>query len=73
MTNEGSVPEMDIWSILLIKSDLKWCIHLSRNIRILLLRCIHHFKSDLISNMDQSLFSYFNYLVSVTAGGPKSP
>ena len=33
----------------LIKSDLKWCIHLSR-----------------------SLYLYFNYLVSVTAGGPRS-
>ena len=31
-TNEGSVPEMRIWSILLIKSDLKWCIHLSRSL-----------------------------------------
>ena len=41
---------MRIWSILLIKSDLKWCIHLSR-----------------------SLFSYFKYLVSVTAGGSRSP
>ena len=50
ITDEGSVPEMRIWSILLIKSDLKWCIHLSR-----------------------SLFLYFNYLVSVTAGGPRSP
>ena len=48
--DEGSVPEMRIWSILLIKSALKWCIHLSR-----------------------SLFLYFNYLVSVTAGGPVSP
>ena len=28
ITGEGSVPEMRIWSILLIKSDLKWCIHL---------------------------------------------
>ena len=46
----GSIPEMRIWSILLIKSDLKWCIHLSR-----------------------SLYLYFNYLVSVTAGGPRSP
>ena len=26
ITDEGSVPEMRIWSILLIKSDLKWCI-----------------------------------------------
>ena len=31
-TDEGSVPEMRIWSILLIKSDLKWCIHLSRSL-----------------------------------------
>ena len=30
ITDEGSVPEMRIWSILLIKSDLKWCIHPSR-------------------------------------------
>ena len=50
ITDEGSVPEMRIWSILFIKSNLKWCIHLSR-----------------------SLFTYFNYLVSVTAGGPVSP
>ena len=41
---------MRIWSILLIKSDLKWCIHLRR-----------------------SLFLYFNYLVSVKAGGPVCP
>ena len=34
ITDEGSIPEMRIWSILLIKSDLKWCIHvhLSRSI-----------------------------------------
>ena len=50
ITDEGSVPEMRIWSILLIKSDIKWCIHLRR-----------------------SLFLYFNFLVSVTAGGPESP
>ena len=30
ITDEGSVPEMRIWSISLIKSDLKWCKHLSR-------------------------------------------
>ena len=29
ITDEGSLPEMRIWSILLIKSVLKWCIHLS--------------------------------------------
>ena len=28
ITDEGSVPEMGIWPILLMKSDLKWCIHL---------------------------------------------
>ena len=50
ITDEGSVPKMRIWAILSIKSDLRWCIHLSR-----------------------SLFLYFNYLVSVTAGGPVSP
>ena len=32
ITDEGSVPEMRIWSILLIKSDLKWCIHPSRSL-----------------------------------------
>ena len=32
ITKEGSVPEMRIWSILLIKSELKWCIHLSRSL-----------------------------------------
>ena len=31
ITDEGSVPEMHIWSILLIKIDLKWCIHLNRS------------------------------------------
>ena len=50
ITDEGSVPEMRIWSILLIKSVLKWFIHLRR-----------------------SLFLYFNYLVSVIAGGSVSP
>ena len=28
ITDEGSVTEMRIWFILLMKSDLKWCIHL---------------------------------------------
>ena len=28
ITDEGSVPEIHIWSILLMKFDLKWCIHL---------------------------------------------
>ena len=32
ITDRGSVPEMHIWSILLIKSDLKWCMHLSRSL-----------------------------------------
>ena len=32
ITDEGSVPEMRIWSIMLIRSDLKWCIHLSRSL-----------------------------------------
>ena len=32
ITDEGSVPEMRIWSILLIKCDLKWSKHLSRSL-----------------------------------------
>ena len=32
ITDEGSVPDMRIWSILLIKFDFKWCIHLSRSL-----------------------------------------
>ena len=32
ITDEGSVPGMRIWSISLIQSDLKWCIHLSRSL-----------------------------------------
>ena len=32
ITDEGSIPEMRIWSILLIESNLKWCIHLSRSL-----------------------------------------
>ena len=32
ISDEGSVPEIRIWSILLIKYDLKWCIHLSRSL-----------------------------------------
>ena len=32
INDEGSLPEMRIWSIFFIKSDLKWCIHLSRSL-----------------------------------------
>ena len=32
ITDEVPVHKMRIWSILLIKSDLKWCIHLSRSL-----------------------------------------
>ena len=32
ITGEGSVPEIHKWPILIIKSDLKWCIHLSRTL-----------------------------------------
>ena len=34
ITDEGLVPEMSIWSILLIKSDLKLCINLSSSLFI---------------------------------------
>ena len=32
ITDEGSVPDMRIWTILLNQSDLKWCTHLSRSL-----------------------------------------
>ena len=32
ITDDVSLPEMRIWSILLIQSDLKWCIHPSRSL-----------------------------------------
>ena len=32
ITDEGSVPEMRTWYILLIKSDLKWCMNLSSSL-----------------------------------------
>ena len=42
-TDEGSVPEMRKWSMLLIKSDLKWCVHLSRSLFfIFALNCDFH-------------------------------
>ena len=41
--NEGSLPEMRIWSMLLIKSELKWCIHLSRSLFLYFIAFIGHF------------------------------
>ena len=32
ITDDGLVPEMRIWSILVIKSDIKWCIHFRRSL-----------------------------------------
>ena len=50
ITDEGSLPGMRIWSILLIESELKWCINLKRGLCIFLVinvrRAIwnqHHF------------------------------
>ena len=40
ITDKGSVPEMRIWSILLIKSNLRWCIRLSRSLFLYLPRSI---------------------------------
>ena len=101
ITVEGSVPETHIWSILLIKSVLKWCIHLGRGLysnldryyqmifdryalsrprvgnnsypstqcifqykKRLLLRCIHHFKSDLINKYGP--YAHFGYWTLVS-------
>ena len=32
IADEGSLPEMRIWTIVLIKPELNWCIHLSRSL-----------------------------------------
>ena len=40
ITDEGLVPGVRIWSILLIISDLKWCIHLSRSLFLYILMLI---------------------------------
>ena len=45
ITHEGSVPGVCIWSIVLIQSDLKWCIHLSRSLFLYL----HESKSYILS------------------------
>ena len=64
ITDEGSVPEMRIWSILLINSDLKWCIHLSRSLflyfnhlKMFLLCFIQTLAHKLISNYKDCQFS----------------
>ena len=38
----GSIPEMRIWSILVIKSDLKWCIHLNRSLYLYYIEIINY-------------------------------
>ena len=42
ITNEGSIPEVRIRSISFIKSDLKWCIHLSRSLYLYFMSKIQH-------------------------------
>ena len=50
-TDEGSVPEMRIWSIVLIKSDLKWCIHHSRSL-FLYSDPLHHPCDEIDTNLE---------------------
>ena len=52
ITDEGSVPEMRIWSILFIKSDLKWCIHLSRSL------CSYQYNTHIDRENMQELRTY---------------
>ena len=51
--DEGSIPDMRIWPILLIKSDLKWCIDLSRSLFL-------YFDAFLTSFLDFVILVYFN-------------
>ena len=32
ITDDGSLPEMRIWSLLIIKSDFKWCVYFRRSL-----------------------------------------
>ena len=50
ITDEGSVPEMRIWSVLLIKSDLKLCIHFSRSLFFLEFSNAFNFNSTSVMN-----------------------
>ena len=50
-----------IWSILLIKSDLKWCIHLSRSLYVYL-------KRDTFCKMQ--FMSIFKYVMPVESKRP---
>ena len=58
ITDDGSLPEMRIWSILFIKSDLKWCIHLSRNLFLYLL-----LSAPRIMRMELSFTTYISIRV----------
>ena len=42
ITAEGSVHKMRIWSILLIQSDLKWCIRLRRSLFLYWIYYLHY-------------------------------
>ena len=61
ITDEVSLPEMGIWSILLIKSDLKWCIHLSRSLFLYVTtRTVGSYMSIIWLNLrhEASMFGY---------------
>ena len=65
ITDEGSIPEMRIWSILEIKSDLKWCILLSSRLYLYLLylsKVLTERFSILNKNTNQGIYKvpYFN-------------
>ena len=63
ITDEDSIPEMCIWSILLIKSDLKWCINHSRRLYlyfeilqfIVKMACKHNRSTEGCSNLKRSV------------------
>ena len=52
---------MRIWSILLIKSDLKWCIHLSRSLFLYLYSYEAEFMQSLLSTSRKQLASQFTF------------
>ena len=56
ITDEGSVPKISIWSILFIMSVIKWCIHLSRSLFLVLIYICSHFTFVICSDIECSDF-----------------
>ena len=66
ITDEVSVPEMSIWSILSIKAGIKWCIHLSRSLFLYILTVFYVCK-ELSISISFSQFPVFWHILKSPA------